>query len=175
MSSRSEGATTTSRWSSTMCDSASSGSARASPPTRWGVLQGARPRAREAADARDDGPLRCLPLVGQRARASGRVGVRQVPHPAARFRRRRCRAPRRGARGRGRRDGPVAQRNALLKSPWNLNAKLEDLQRANRRICRAWLLKEKLVDILRRSSPASRPESSNIGLAGRRGAGSGPS
>ncbi|MBA3504361.1 MAG: transposase, partial [Betaproteobacteria bacterium] len=46
---------------------------------------------------------------------------------------------------------------ALLKSPWNLNAveaaKLEDLQRANRRIFRAWLLKEKLVDILRRRQP----------------------
>jgi len=46
---------------------------------------------------------------------------------------------------------------ALLKGPWNLNAveaaKLEDLQRANRRIFRAWLLKEKLVDILRRRQP----------------------
>lgn len=46
---------------------------------------------------------------------------------------------------------------ALLKSPWNLNAtetaKLGDLQRANRRIFRAWLLKEKLVDVLRRRQP----------------------
>lgn len=46
---------------------------------------------------------------------------------------------------------------ALLKSPWNLNAtentKLADLQRANRRIYRAYLLKEGLADILRRRQP----------------------
>lgn len=45
----------------------------------------------------------------------------------------------------------------LLKSPWNLNAseeaKLADLQRANRRIFRAYLLKEGLADILRRRQP----------------------
>jgi transposase len=45
----------------------------------------------------------------------------------------------------------------LLKSPWNLSttesAKLGDLQRANRRIYRAYLLKEKLADILSRKQP----------------------
>ncbi|WP_353269083.1 ISL3 family transposase [Gemmatimonas sp.] len=45
----------------------------------------------------------------------------------------------------------------LLKSPWNLNAdesaKLADLQRANQRIFRAYLLKEGLADILRRRQP----------------------
>ena len=47
---------------------------------------------------------------------------------------------------------------ALLKSPWNLNAmenaKLADLQRANQRIFRAYLLKEGLADVLRRRQPA---------------------
>jgi transposase len=46
---------------------------------------------------------------------------------------------------------------ALLKSPWNLNAvetgKLADLQRANRRIFRAYLLKEKLAEVLSRRQP----------------------
>ncbi|MBZ4421838.1 transposase [Myxococcus sp. RHSTA-1-4] len=46
---------------------------------------------------------------------------------------------------------------ALLKNPWNLNAtetrKLEDLERANRRIFRANLLKEKLAEILSRRQP----------------------
>lgn len=45
----------------------------------------------------------------------------------------------------------------LLKSPWNLsvteNAKLADLQRANRRIFRAYLLKEGLADVLSRRQP----------------------
>jgi transposase len=45
----------------------------------------------------------------------------------------------------------------LLKSPWNLNAdesaKLADLERANQRIFRAYLLKEGLADILRRRQP----------------------
>lgn len=45
----------------------------------------------------------------------------------------------------------------LLKSPWNLNvaesAKLADLQRANRNIFRAYLLKEGLADVLRRRQP----------------------
>ncbi|GMU63250.1 MAG: hypothetical protein AMXMBFR34_50130 [Myxococcaceae bacterium] len=46
---------------------------------------------------------------------------------------------------------------ALLKSPWNLKAtessKLADLQRANQRIVRAYLLKEGLADVLRRRQP----------------------
>jgi len=46
---------------------------------------------------------------------------------------------------------------ALLKSPWNLNvderAKLADVQRANRNIFRAYLLKEGLADVLRRRQP----------------------
>jgi transposase len=46
---------------------------------------------------------------------------------------------------------------ALLKSQWNLNPDeaetLRDLQRVNDRIFRAYLLKEKLADILRRKQP----------------------
>ena len=46
---------------------------------------------------------------------------------------------------------------ALLKSPWNLTtsqkATLHDLQRSNRRIFRAYLLKEKLAAILGRRQP----------------------
>lgn len=46
---------------------------------------------------------------------------------------------------------------ALLKNPWNLNAtekqKLADLERLNRRVFRAYLLKEKLAEILSRRQP----------------------
>ena len=119
-----------------------------------GVLRRARPRAVRQARGRHDRHVGGVHQGGDRMLAPGADRLRPLPRAAARAGRGRRGAPRRGARRSLRRGTQAAQGHAVAAAQELLElvavrlGPLATLQHENKRLYRAYLLKEAMVGVL---------------------------